>query len=116
MGLRERYRQLPSNPFRPQRRDWMIGIAGAMISGMDALAGATRRVSLPPASDRNRLLRVVARQTVAYDENVVALTLAAADEKPLPPWYPGAHIDLHLPSGRLRQYSCLLYTSDAADE
>ncbi len=76
-----------------------------MISGMDALAGATRRVSLPPASDRNRLLRVVARQTVAHDENVVALTLAAADEKPLPPWYPGAHIDLHLPSGRLRQYS-----------
>jgi ferredoxin-NADP reductase len=105
MGLRERYRQLPSNPFRPQRRDWMIGIAGAMIAGMDAMAGATRRVTLPEASDRTRLLRVVARETVAHAENVVALTFAAADGNPLPPWHPGAHIDLHLPSGRLRQYS-----------
>jgi ferredoxin-NADP reductase len=36
---------------------------------------------------------------------VVALTFAAADGKPLPRWHPGAHIDLRLPSGRLRQYS-----------
>ena len=105
MGLRERYRQLPSNPFRPQRRDVMIGIAGAMISGMDALAGVARRVSLPAATDRTRVLRVVERQTVAHHENVVALTFAAEDGKPLPRWHPGAHVDLQLPSGRLRQYS-----------
>ncbi len=42
---------------------------------------------------------------VAHDENVVALTLAAADAEPLPRWHPGAHLDVHLPSGRLRQYS-----------
>jgi ferredoxin-NADP reductase len=35
----------------------------------------------------------------------VALTLAAADGQPLPRWRPGAHLDIHLPSGRLRQYS-----------
>jgi ferredoxin-NADP reductase len=105
MSLRQRYRQLPSNPFRPQRRDWMIGIAGAMISGMDTMAGIARRVTLPAAADPTRILRVVDRQTVAHDENVVALTFAAADGKPLPRWHPGAHIDLRLPSGRLRQYS-----------
>jgi ferredoxin-NADP reductase len=105
MGLRERYRQLPSNPFRQRRRDVMIGLAGAVISGMDALSGITRRARLPEASDPTRLLCVVDRQTVAHDENVVAVTFAAADGEPLPRWHPGAHIDVLLPSGRLPQYS-----------
>ena len=105
MGLRERYRQLPTNPFRPGRRDVMMGFAGAVISGMGALSHVTKRVTLPEASDRTRVLRVVDRQTVAHDENVVALTFAAADGGPLPRWHPGAHIDVGLPSGRLRQYS-----------
>lgn len=105
MGLRERYRALPTNPLRPERRDVMMGVAGAVISGMDALSGVTRRVRLPEASDRTRPLRVVDRQTVAHDENVVALTFAAADGGSLPRWHPGAHIDVGLPSGRLRQYS-----------
>jgi ferredoxin-NADP reductase len=105
MGLRERYRRLPSNPLRQGRRDVLIGLAGAVISGMDAVAGVTRRVTLPEASDRTRVLRVVDRQTVAHDENVVALTFSAVDGEPLPRWHPGAHIDVQLPSGRLRQYS-----------
>ena len=42
---------------------------------------------------------------VAHDQDVVALTLAAADGRRLPRWHPGAHLDIHLPSGRLRQYS-----------
>ena len=83
----------------------MMGLAGAVISGMDALSGVTKRVTLPEASDRTRVLRVVDRQTVAHDENVVALTFAAADGGPLPRCHPGAHIDVGLPSGRLRQYS-----------
>lgn len=105
MGLRSRLRHLPSNPFRPERRDIMMGFADAVISGMAGLSGVTRRVTLPAPSDRTRVLRVVDRETVAHDENVVALTFAAADGEPLPRWHPGAHIDLHLPSGRLRQYS-----------
>jgi ferredoxin-NADP reductase len=36
---------------------------------------------------------------------VVALTLASADGRPLPRWHPGSHLDIALPSGRLRQYS-----------
>lgn len=36
---------------------------------------------------------------------VVSLTLAAADGEPLPSWEAGAHIDVRLPSGTVRQYS-----------
>jgi ferredoxin-NADP reductase len=105
MGIRERYRQLPPNPFRRHRRDLLIGFADAVISGMGAAAGTARRVKPLATFDRTRVLRVTDRQVVAHDENVVALTFAAADDTPLPRWHPGAHIDVHLPSGLLRQYS-----------
>ncbi|WP_408898842.1 PDR/VanB family oxidoreductase [Nocardioides sp. R1-1] len=47
---------------------------------------------------------VVAKEMVA--DGVVLLTLAGSEAAELPPWHPGAHIDLHLgdPS-RVRQYS-----------
>jgi ferredoxin-NADP reductase len=102
MGLRERYRQLPPNPFRRQRRDLLIGVAGAVISGMDAVAGATRRVTLPGELDRTIALTVADRRVVAHDQDVIALTMVGED---LPRWHPGAHIDIHLPSGLVRQYS-----------
>lgn len=38
-------------------------------------------------------------------EDVVALTLAAADGSSLPPWTPGAHVDLVLGTELVRQYS-----------
>lgn len=38
-------------------------------------------------------------------EGVISLELQAADRAPLPEWNPGAHIDLLLPSGLVRQYS-----------
>ncbi|GAB4012083.1 PDR/VanB family oxidoreductase [Nocardioides ultimimeridianus] len=48
-------------------------------------------------------LTVVEAATVA--EDVVALTLAAADGSALPPWTPGAHVDLVLGEDLVRQYS-----------
>lgn len=58
----------------------------------------------PPISGRPRTralrLRVAARETVA--DGVVQLRLEGRD---LPRWEPGAHIDLVLPSGLVRQYS-----------
>jgi ferredoxin-NADP reductase len=102
MGLRERYRQLPPSPFRRQRRDLLIGVAGALISAMDAVAGATRRVTLPGELDRTIALTVADRRVVAHDQDVIALTMVGED---LPRWHPGAHIDIHLPSGLVRQYS-----------
>jgi ferredoxin-NADP reductase len=49
-------------------------------------------------------LVVAQKETVA--EGVIALTLADANERELPDWTPGAHIDLILPGPELtRQYS-----------
>lgn len=105
MGLRQRYRQLPANPLRPGRRYLTMGLAEAAISAMEAVSAATRRIRPPPELDRTRVLQVADRQVVAHDENVVALTLTAADGAPLPLWHPGSHIDITLPSGLVRQYS-----------
>lgn len=102
MGLRERYRQLPPNPFRQGRRDVLIGFAGAVISGMEAVAGATRRVRTLRETDPNIALTVADRRVVAHDQDVIALTLVGDD---LPRWHPGAHTDIHLPGGLVRQYS-----------
>jgi ferredoxin-NADP reductase len=54
-------------------------------------------------SEQTRVVRVV--QIRWESEGVVSLSLRAADGKPLPPWEPGAHVDLVLPSGLVRQYS-----------
>jgi ferredoxin-NADP reductase len=38
-------------------------------------------------------------------DSVIALALRHQEGRDLPAWEPGAHIDLYLPSGRIRQYS-----------
>ncbi|MEW2480734.1 PDR/VanB family oxidoreductase [Mycobacterium sp. NPDC049093] len=48
---------------------------------------------------------VADRRSVARDDTVVELTLTSHDGSTLCRWHPGAHIDLHLPSGRTRQYT-----------
>jgi ferredoxin-NADP reductase len=49
--------------------------------------------------------RLLVRQVRLEAAGVVSLTLADPDGGELPPWRPGAHIDLRLPSGTVRQYS-----------
>lgn len=56
---------------------------------------------------------VVTDCTAAADD-VVALTLAAADGSALPPWTPGAHVDLVLGDDLVRQYSLCGRPSDRA--
>lgn len=57
-------------------------------------------------SAQDPLTLVLERRTVvAQDHDVVALTFRAPDGGELPSWQPGGHLDLHLPSGRRRQYS-----------
>lgn len=48
---------------------------------------------------------LVMTQRVPVSASVVELTLQRRDGGRLPDWAPGAHIDLVLPSGRVRQYS-----------
>jgi tetrachlorobenzoquinone reductase len=60
----------------------------------------TDQVKDSPLSVRLNAIRYVARDTSIYELTNVAGT-------PLPPYAPGAHIDLHLPNGIVRQYSLL---------
>ncbi|WP_410627989.1 PDR/VanB family oxidoreductase [Amycolatopsis sp. cmx-8-4] len=79
------------------------------MSTLVGVVGAYRRLSQvsgkrrPPvrAVDRNLPLTVEAVRPEA--EGVVSLRLGSG--APLPSWRPGAHIDLVLPSGLVRQYS-----------
>ncbi len=105
MGLLDRYRQTPPSIFGRRRHDVVLNIADASVAALWAVSGAIRKMKPPPAPDRVIALTVVDRQVVAHDQDVVALTLAAADGRPLPRWHPGSHLDIALPSGRLRQYS-----------
>lgn len=63
---------------------------------------ATRELETP--------VTVVAKDLVA--EGVAALTLRAVDDKPLPRWEAGAHVDLIIPGVATRQYSL---SGDPAD-
>jgi ferredoxin-NADP reductase len=85
--------------------DPFLRFADVVVSGMSAVSAAVRRPVPPSVVAPALLLRVATRTVIAHDQNVVALTLVAEERKPLPPWHPGAHLDLLLPSGRLRQYS-----------
>ena len=55
----------------------------------------------PRASDVDPV--VLARTDVA--DGLAVLELGLPDGTPLPPWEPGAHVDVLLPSGLVRQYS-----------
>lgn len=50
-------------------------------------------------------VRVLVTERDELADGVVGLSLAAVDGAPLPPWRPGAHVDLVLDDGLVRQYS-----------
>jgi ferredoxin-NADP reductase len=105
MGTPSRHRQVPPSIFGRARHDPSLSLADTALRGLWAISGAIRRMNPPAAPDRSIALTVVDRQVVAHDQDVVALTMRAADGRQLPRWHPGAHLDIHLPSGTLRQYS-----------
>jgi cytochrome P450/ferredoxin-NADP reductase len=63
-------------------------------------------------SSASTVREVVVTDVATVATDVVAVTLAAADDDELPAWTPGAHLEVRLPSGRMRQYSLC---SDPAD-
>lgn len=100
-----RYRQTPPSVAGRNRHDILLALTSTAVSGMLGLSSTLRRATIPAECDRSIGLAVVDRRVVAHDQDVVALTLAGADGAQLPSWRPGAHLDIHLPSGRVRQYS-----------
>jgi ferredoxin-NADP reductase len=105
MGIVSRLRQVPPSLSGRLRHDWTLGLADVTVTGVFALSRVLRRVTPPPEIDRRVPLVVSERAVVARDQDVIALRLTAADGAALPRWHPGSHIDVHLPSGRVRQYS-----------
>jgi ferredoxin-NADP reductase len=60
-------------------------------------------VAAQPGGEATREMRVAAKRPLA--EGVVELELVPVDGAAPPRWEPGAHVDLHLPGGAIRQYS-----------
>ncbi|WP_328380164.1 PDR/VanB family oxidoreductase [Streptomyces sp. NBC_00440] len=65
-------------------------------------AHPVRRRALPVTHD---LLDLIVTERVKEATDVVSLSLRRTDGHPLPPWAPGAHLDLLLGDGLQRQYS-----------
>ncbi|WP_454198298.1 PDR/VanB family oxidoreductase [Nocardia sp. Marseille-Q1738] len=98
--------QLPADLFGKRARDRTVRVVDAVASArLRWTTLVNRRDPRPKADDHRLALVVTERRIEAHDQDVVSLRLAAADGRVLPPWRPGAHVDLELPSGRLRQYS-----------
>jgi ferredoxin-NADP reductase len=105
MSLRDRYRAVPPSLSGRRRHDVFIGLLDGVVNGVWRMSGNIRDMAEPRERDRTVTLVVAERRVVAHDQNVVALTLTTADGGALPPWHPGSHLDIHLPSGLVRQYS-----------
>jgi ferredoxin-NADP reductase len=100
-----RFREAPPSTSGRSRHDLSLGVVASMLAGLFNLSAAVRNVAPLPDVDRGFALVVADRRVVAHDQDVIALTLTAPDGRGLPRWHPGAHIDVHLPSGLVRQYS-----------
>ncbi len=95
------------------RRDPLLTATDVLAKAWFPVWQAVSPLRRRESNDGTRRVRIVGREQVAQDENVIALTFASADDQPLAPWRAGAHLDLMLPSGRMREYSLC---GDPADE
>ncbi|WP_327139860.1 PDR/VanB family oxidoreductase [Nocardia sp. NBC_01327] len=90
----------------PLRRDPLLMVADRLIApGARVLAWCSPQVRVRPPIDHTRELVLVDRQVVAADDEVVSFVFAHPRGAVLRAWRPGAHLDVVLPSGRMRQYS-----------
>ncbi len=98
------WRSRPADLYGRRDRDRLGALLWGLRVVFDGFASVSRwEPSRVRPVRRTQTAVVTQRELVAPD--VVALTLADADGRPLPSWTPGAHIDVRLPSGRHRQYS-----------
>lgn len=97
---------LPADLHGRRRGDRTLRLLDAVVGARLHWTAVTNRRELVPRVDDRRIPVVVTERRIeASGEDVVSLRLAAPDRQTLPPWRPGAHLDIELPSGRLRQYS-----------
>lgn len=82
--------------------DRVMSVLGTIVTGYAELTSRSRTREAVPV---DRELRLVVARAELEASDVMSLTLSAADGGELPEWTPGAHLDLVLPSERVRQYS-----------
>ncbi len=79
---------------------------GSTAKALAYLAGSpAARAAAEQAEAATRPLELVVAERREPAEGVAELVLSSASGAPLPVWEPGAHLDLLLPSGLVRQYS-----------
>lgn len=88
----------------------MAPLLNATVRGlMRATARASAQLGVgqvvPEPASARLAVRITHREVVSADGSVVSLVLGSADRTSLPAWFPGAHVDVFLPSGRQRSYS-----------
>lgn len=87
------------------RADRLMATLAGIATGYRWVSAVSGRYRPPVTEvDRDLVLRVETARIEA--EGVLSLRLVPLDRaQQLPVWRPGAHLDLRLPSGRVRQYS-----------
>lgn len=75
---------------------------------------AADRASQPTSAGSQDAIPVVVMSRAEVADDVIQVLLASTAGGALPAWQPGAHIDLLLPSGRVRQYSLTGRHTDGA--
>ncbi len=91
---------------RQERRTASVGGVIHVQKHAEPMMGSASVVAMTEAaSHRSDLLDVRLRRIAWEAEGVLSLEFTAADGSDLPPFEPGAHVDLHLGDGLLRQYS-----------
>ncbi|GAA1020243.1 MULTISPECIES: PDR/VanB family oxidoreductase [Amycolatopsis] len=93
------------------RRDRLMSTLVAVTATYRRLAEISGR-KRPPVREVDRRLPLVVDAVRTEADGVVSLRLVRPDGNPLPAWRPGAHVDLILPSGEVRQYSLCGSPSD----
>jgi cytochrome P450/ferredoxin-NADP reductase len=90
-------------PTRGNQTGW-DSIPAVFTPGTHA-TGAVDSAAATGTAARAGTLALTVSGTIQAADDVVAIRLARAGGGDLPPWQPGAHLELRLPSGRVRQYS-----------
>jgi ferredoxin-NADP reductase len=96
--------QFPARLDGSGRRDPLMSTRVAVVAGYRRLAESSGR-RRPPTPEVNRRLPLLVETVRPEADGVVSLRLVRPDRSRLPAWRPGAHLDLLLPSGEVRQYS-----------
>ncbi|TWF76017.1 ferredoxin-NADP reductase [Pseudonocardia hierapolitana] len=83
----------------------LLSLVAALLLSLYKPGGRTRWGRRKRTAPGRPAIPVVVAETRTIAADTVALTLRSTGGGRLPGWEPGAHIDLVLPSGRVRQYS-----------